>query len=52
MQGMGACAGNQLDVEAKLLKLLQTQQVGSILINEVKNILITVVAATSVIHGR
>ena len=42
---------NQLDVEAKLLKLLQTQQVGSILINEVKNILITVVAVTSVIHG-
>lgn len=42
---------NQLGVEAKLLKLLQTQQVGSILINEVKNILITVVAATSVIHG-
>ena len=34
-----------------LLKLLQTQQVGSILINEVKNILITVVAVTSVIHG-
>ena len=42
---------NQFGVEAKLLKLLQTQQVGSLLINEVKNILITVVAATSVIHG-
>ena len=42
---------NQFGVEAKLLKLLQTQQVGSFLINEVKNILITVVAATSVIHG-
>ena len=28
---------NQFGVEAKLLKLLQTQQVGSFLINEVKN---------------
>ncbi len=38
-------------VQAKSLKLQQTQQAGSIFINEVKNILITVVAATSVIHG-
>ena len=42
---------NMFGVEAKSLKLQQTQQAGSILINEVKNILITVVAATSVIHG-
>ena len=42
---------NMFGVEAKSLKLQQTQQAGSILINEMKNILITVVAATSVIHG-
>lgn len=42
---------NLFGVEAKSLKLQQTQQAGSIFINEVKNILITVVAATSVIHG-
>lgn len=38
-------------VQMKNLKLQQTQEAGSILINEVKNILITVLAATSVIHG-
>lgn len=43
---------NLFGVEAKSLKLQQTQQAGSILINEVKNILITVVAATAVIHGQ
>ena len=35
----------------KSLNLQQVQQVGSIAINEVKNIIITVLAATSVIHG-
>lgn len=39
------------DVQMKTLKLQQTQEAGSILINEVKNILITIIAATSVIHG-
>ena len=37
-------------VRMKSLKLQQTQEAGSILINEVKNILITVLAATAVIH--
>ena len=35
----------------KSLKLQQTQEAGSIFINEVKNILITVLAATAVING-
>lgn len=46
------------DVQAELfgtnmksLKLQQTQQAGSIFINELKNMVITVVAATAVIHG-
>ena len=46
------------DVQADLfytnieaMKLQQNQEAGSILINEVKNIVITVVAATSVING-
>lgn len=46
------------DVQADLFKvnlqslnLQQIQQAGSIIINEVKNILITVFAATAVIHG-
>lgn len=38
-------------VQAKSLKLQQTQEAGSIFINEVKNIVITVVAATAVING-
>ena len=38
-------------VNLQSLNLQQIQQVGSITINEVKNILITVLAATSVIHG-
>ena len=38
-------------VKMKALKLQQTQEAGSIFINEIKNILITVVAATSVIQG-
>jgi len=33
------------------MKLQQSQEAGSILINEVKNIVITIIAATSVIHG-
>lgn len=39
------------DVQMKSLKLQQTQEAGSIFINEVKNIVITVVAATAVIQG-
>ena len=36
----------------KSLKLQQTQEAGSIFINEIKNIVITVVAATAVINGQ
>ena len=38
-------------VQMKSLKLQQTQEVGSIFINEIKNIIITVLSATAVIHG-
>lgn len=40
------------NVQMKSLKLQQTQEAGSIFINEVKNIVITVVAAAAVIHGQ
>lgn len=39
-------------VQMKVLKLQQTQEAGSIFINEVKNIMITVMAATAVINGQ
>ena len=39
------------DTNLKSLKLSQTQEAGSIFINELKNIVITVVAATAVIQG-
>lgn len=39
------------DVNMQSLSLQQTQEAGSICINEVKNLLITVLAATAVIHG-
>ncbi len=39
------------DVNQQSLSLQQTQEAGSVLINELKNILITVVAATAVING-
>lgn len=39
-------------VQMKSLKLQQTQEAGSIFINEVKNIMITVLAATAVINGQ
>lgn len=39
------------DVQTKSLKLKQQQEAGCILINEVKNIVITIIAATAVIHG-
>lgn len=39
-------------IQMKSLKLQQTQEAGSIFINEVKNIIITVLAATSVIDGQ
>lgn len=45
---------NQADlftVQMRSMKLQQTQEAGSIFINEVKNIIITVFAATAVIHG-
>ena len=40
------------NVQMKSLKLQQTQEAGSIFINEVKNILITVFAATALINGQ
>lgn len=40
------------NVQMKVLKLQQTQEAGSIFINEVKNIVITVLAATAVINGQ
>ena len=40
------------DVNGKSLRLQQTQEAGGIFINEVKNIIITVVAATAVINGQ
>lgn len=39
------------NVQLKVLKLKQTQEAGSIFINEIKNIVITVFAATAVING-
>ena len=42
---------NLFRVQQKSLKLQQTQEAGSIFINEVKNIVVTVVAATAVIQG-
>lgn len=39
-------------VQMKSLKLQQTQEAGSIFINEVKNIIITVLAASAVINGQ
>ena len=38
-------------IQMKNLKLQQTQEAGSVFINEIKNIMITVLAATAVIHG-
>lgn len=40
------------EVQMKSLKLQQTQEAGSIFINELKNIVVTVLAATAVIHGQ
>lgn len=39
-------------IQMKSLKLQQTQEAGSIFINEIKNIIITVLAATTVINGQ
>lgn len=39
-------------VQMKNLKLQQTQEAGSICINELKNIIITILSATAVIHGQ
>ena len=39
------------DVQMKSLKLQQTQEAGSIFINELKNMAVTVMAASAVIHG-
>ena len=38
-------------LQMKSLKLSQTQEAGSIFLNELKNILITVLSATAVVHG-
>lgn len=40
------------NIQMKVLKLQQTQEAGSIFINEVKNIIITVLAATAVITNQ
>lgn len=40
------------NLQMKSLKLHQTQEAGSVFINEVKNIVITVLAATAVINGQ
>lgn len=40
------------NIQMKSMKLQQTQEAGSIFINEIKNILITVFAATAVINGQ
>lgn len=40
------------DANMKTLKLQQTQEAGSIFINEIKNIVITVIAARAVISGQ
>lgn len=40
------------NIQMKTLKLQQTQEAGSIFINEVKDIIITVLAATAVINGQ
>ena len=42
---------NLFDVNMQSLSLQQTQEAGSVCINEVKNVLITILAATAVIHG-
>lgn len=42
---------NVYNVQMKSLKLQQSQQAGSVFINEVKNIIITILAATAVING-
>ena len=42
---------DMFNVQMKSLKLQQAEEAGSIFINEVKNIVITVVSATAVIHG-
>lgn len=39
------------EIQMKALKLQQSQEAGSVFINEIKNILITVMAATAVIRG-
>lgn len=39
------------EVQMKSMKLQQAQEAGNVFINEIKNILITVFAATAVIHG-
>lgn len=45
------CQAELFKVQMKSMKLQQTQEAGSIFINEIKNILITVFAATAVING-
>lgn len=49
--GVGRHAGRPVQRADEGLKLQQTQEAGSIFINEMKNIVITVVSATAVIHG-
>lgn len=50
--GMGGRAGRTLRRADEEPETAQTQEVGSVLINEVRNIVITVLAAAAVIHGQ
>lgn len=45
------CQADLFAIQMKSLKLQQQQEAGSVFINEIKNILITVFAATAVING-
>ena len=42
---------NLFDVKVKSMRLQQTQEAGTVFINEIKNILITVLAASAVMNG-
>ena len=49
--GMGNIQASLFRINMSSLNLGQWQQVGAVLINEVKNVLITVLSATAVLHG-
>lgn len=45
------CQASLFEVQMKSLRLSQTQEAGSIFISEIRNIVVTVLTATAVIHG-